>query len=158
MELYLLRHGIAEDRNSGGDAARQLTDEGRKKLRRVLDRAAGAGLAPSLILSSPLKRAIQTAEIAADALGYKEKIVQTHALLPDASPQALWDDLRGRRDEDAIVAAGHEPMMSATVAWMLGTPGLQVDMKKAALVCIALDHFRAQPQGVLRWMLIPRLA
>ena len=158
MEVYLLRHGIAEDRNDAGDAARALTDEGRKKLRRVLERAQSGGVAPSLIVSSPYKRAIQTAEIAAEALAYKKKIVQTEALLPEASPEALWEEIRGHRQESALLAAGHEPMMSASVAWLLGTPALQVDMKKAALVCIALDAFGSHPRGVLRWMLVPRLA
>src|SRR5690242_19153510 len=136
MEVYLLRQGIAEDSAEGGDAARALTEEGRKKLRRVLETAARAGVEPSLILSSPLKRAIQTAEIAAEALGYKEKIVQVEALRPESSPQALWEEIRERRGEKAVLAAGHEPMMSAAVAFLLGTPALQVDMKKAALVSI----------------------
>src|SRR5207302_78242 len=107
MELYLLRHGIAEDRNPQGDAARALTDEGRKKLRRVLERAAKAGVSPSLILSSPYKRALETAEIAAEILGYKKKIAHTDALLPEASPEAFWEEIRGRRQESAILAAGH---------------------------------------------------
>ena len=157
MEIYLLRHGIAEDRAEGGDGARALTEEGRKKLRRVLDTAAKAGVEVSLVLSSPLKRAIQTAEIGAQALGYKKKIIQIEALRPESSPQSLWEEIRERREETAILAAGHEPMMSAAVAFLLGTPTLQVDMKKAALVCITLDGLNANPQGVLRWMLIPRL-
>jgi len=157
VEIYLLRHGIAEDSHPAGDAARALTDEGRKKLRRVLDLAAHAGVELSLILSSPLKRAVQTAEIAADALRYKRKIEQIDALRPEASPPALWEEIRARRDESAVLAAGHEPMMSATVAFLLGVPGLQVEMKKAALVSITMDRFGPNPQGVLSWMLIPRL-
>ena len=70
VELYLLRHGIAKDRSaSGRDADRRLTDEGRTKLRRVLERAHAAGVVPSLILSSPYRRALETAEIAARELG-----------------------------------------------------------------------------------------
>src|SRR5580704_17747368 len=58
IELYLLRHAIAEDHSpSGRDADRRLTDDGRKKLRRVLERARKASVTPTLILSSPLKRA-----------------------------------------------------------------------------------------------------
>ena len=158
MEIYLLRHGIAEDHSAAGDAGRGLTAEGREKLRRVLDRAAQAGVSPSLILSSPYKRALQTAEIAAEALGYKQKIVKADALLPEASPDALWEEIRGHREESAVLAAGHEPMMSASVGWLLGAPALQVDMKKAGLVRIDIDRFGPQPNGLLRWMLVPRLA
>src|SRR5215467_10817173 len=102
MEIYILRHGIAEDQNPGGDARRSLTDEGRRKLRRVLGCAARANVSPSLILSSPYVRARQTAELAAEALGYRGKIVETPVLVPEGSPEALWEELRGRRGESAI--------------------------------------------------------
>ncbi len=158
MQIYLLRHGIAEDkRPSGSDAERELTAEGKEKLRRVLNRARGAGAAPSLILASPLVRAVQTAEIAGDALGYQGRIVRTEALLPEAPPQALWDEMRARRDEAAILAAGHEPHMSAAVAYFLGAPTLAVDMKKATLVRVDVDRFGAEPHAVLKWMLTPGL-
>ena len=69
MEIYLLRHGLAEDQAPAGrDGDRRLTDEGRTKLHRVMARAHTAGVNPALILSSPLVRAMQTAEIAAQEL------------------------------------------------------------------------------------------
>ena len=91
MEIYLLRHGIAEERSSSGrDDDRRLTEEGRDRLRLVLERAHGAGVQPSLIVSSPLKRAIETAEIAAHELAYDGKILRADALTPGSSPQAIW--------------------------------------------------------------------
>jgi len=158
MEIYILRHGIAEDHNAGGDARRTLTDEGRRKLRRVLERAEKAKVTPSLILSSPYTRARQTAEIAAEVLGYDKKIIETETLVPEGSPEALWEEIRARREDSTLLIAGHEPMLSTTVAWLLGTPELQVDMKKGALARIDVDRFGAKPQGVLRWLLTPRLA
>ena len=158
MEIYLLRHGIAEDHADGGDAQRALTDEGRKKLRRVLERAEKAGVSPSLILSSPYKRAMQTAQLAAEALHYDKRIEQTKALLPEASPEALWEEIRAHRDEEGLLAASHEPLMSAAVAWLLGSPAMQVEMKKGALARIDVERFGPKPEGVLRWLLIPRLA
>lgn len=158
MEIYILRHGIAEDAPPGGsDAQRALTAEGKQKLRKVLDRAAAANVSPSLILTSPLARAIQTAEVAADALGYKQKAAKTNALLPSSSPREVWDELRGHRDETAILLAGHEPMLSQTVVYLLGASGLQVDLKKGALVRIDLDNFKGEPRGVLKWMLVPKV-
>jgi phosphohistidine phosphatase len=158
MEIYILRHGIAEDHNAGGDAKRALTEEGRRKLRRVLDRAEKAKVAPSLILSSPYKRARETAEIAAEVLHCAGKIVDTQALLPEASPEALWEEIRTRRDETAILIAGHQPMLGSAVAWLMGTPTVEVEMKKGALARIDVDRFGPKPQGVLRWLLTPRLA
>lgn len=158
MELYILRHGIAEERGKGDDAARALTPAGREKLRRVLERAKKAGVSPSLILTSPYRRALETAEMAAKTLDYRKKIVQTDVLLPEAAPDALWEEVRRRRHEGVLLAAGHEPMLSATIAWILGAPGIKIDLKKGALVRIDLSRFGPQPQGVLRWMLTPRLA
>ena len=157
MELYLLRHGIAED-HAVTDAARQLTEEGREKLRRVLKRAASAGVSPSLIISSPYKRALETAEIAASELKYKGEILRAGNLTPDSSPPSVWSEVREHRNEPSILLAGHEPLFSATVAWLLGSTNQMVEFKKAALVRIDVHSFTAQPQGVLQWMLTPKLA
>ncbi len=159
MEIYLLRHGIAEDHApSGRDADRRLTDEGRAKLRRVLERAYQAGVRPSLILSSPLKRAIETAEIAAHELGYEGKIVRIPALTPDASPQQVWEAIRERRDESAVLLTGHEPLFSATVAHLLGSTHSMVHFRKGALVRIDIETTGPNPSGVLEWMLTAKLA
>jgi phosphohistidine phosphatase len=158
MELYLLRHGIAEDNApSGRDADRRLTEEGREKLRKVLKRAAAAGVAPSLILSSSYKRALETAEIAASELHYKGDILHTGALTPDSSPPSVWSEIREHRDEPAILLAGHEPLFSSTVAWLLGSTRSMVEFKKGALVRIDVEP-TASPQGVLQWMITPKMA
>jgi phosphohistidine phosphatase len=159
MEIYLLRHGIAEDRSaSGRDADRRLTEEGRAKLRRVLERAHAAGVSPSLILSSPLRRAIETAEIAARELGYQGKIVRAAALEPDSSPNQIWDEIRKHSGETAILITGHEPLFSATVAWMLGSTRAMVHFRKGALVRLDVEGLGAAPAAVLEWMIIPKLA
>ncbi len=159
MELYLLRHGIAEENSSTGrDADRRLTEEGREKLRRVLKRAASAGVSPSLIISSPYKRAMETAEIAAFELHYKQEILRAGALTPDSSPPSLWSELREHRDEPSILLAGHEPLFSSTVALLLGSTHEMVDFRKAALVRIDIHAFASSPQGILQWMLTPKLA
>jgi phosphohistidine phosphatase len=159
MEIYLLRHGIAEERAATGrDADRRLTEEGRQKLRRVLERAHQAGTAPSLILTSPLRRALETAEIAGRELGYEGKLVRTAALVPSSSPQAVWEEIRLHRDERAILLAGHEPLFSATVAHLLGSTREMVQFRKGAIARIDVQAFGAAPAGVLQWMLPPKLA
>jgi phosphohistidine phosphatase len=159
MEIYLLRHGIAEDHApSGRDADRRLTDEGRQKLRRVLERAHAAGVNPSLILSSPLKRAIETAEIAARELGYEGKIVRSDSLTPDSSPSDVGSEIRTHRDESAVLLAGHEPLFSATVSWMLGSTHAMVEFKKGALIRIDVASPSAEPKGVLQWMITAKLS
>ncbi len=159
MLIFILRHAIAEDAAPGGrDSDRALTSEGRDKLRSVLKRASKAIETPSLILSSPYVRARQTAEIAASALGYTESIVNTGALTPDAAPHQVWEEIRTHRDAERILLASHEPLVSQLVSYLLGAPALQVEMKKAALVCIEIVTFRGEPRGVLKWMLTPKVA
>ena len=158
MQIYLLRHAIAEDAPPGQpDSERGLTEEGRQKLSRVLKRAKAAGVSPALILSSPYRRAVETADAAAKEFGYGGKISRTRALLPNAGQFELWEEIRTLKDQPAILLAGHEPMMSAMVAFLLNSPGLEVDMKKAALVRVDCDRFGPAPQGVLKWMLTPAL-
>jgi phosphohistidine phosphatase len=156
MQIYLLRHGIAEDGKPGHpDAERALTDEGRDKLRRVLKRARTADLDPSLILSSPYRRAVETAAAAAEVLGYKGEIVRTNALVPEASPFDTWEEIRSRKEERCILLSSHEPLMSSLVAFLLDSPALHVDMKKAALARIDCDRFGPKAAGLLKWMLTP---
>jgi phosphohistidine phosphatase SixA len=101
---------------------------------------------------------VQTAEVAADVLSYKREIEQTRVLVPEARPNDVWDALRERKDESSVLLASHEPLMSATVAFLLGVPALMVDMKKAALVRLDCDRFGTQTAGVLKWMLTPAVA
>ena len=159
MEIYLLRHAIAESARPGvPDPERALTAEGREKLRRVLARARGADVAPSLILSSPYRRAMETAEVAEEVLGYQGKVVKTRALLPEASPFDAWEEIRKRPGETAILLASHEPLMSSLAAFLLASPALLVDMKKAALVRVDCERLGPEPKGVLKWMLTPATA
>ena len=157
MRIYILRHGIAEEvRPGGSDAGRALTEEGKQKLRQVLERARQAKVAPSLILTSPYKRAAETAEIAAGILGCKAKRVQTSALLPSSSPLRVWKEVTGALAGD-LMLVGHEPLLSNVAAFLLHCPGLVVDLKKGALVRIDLETPARVPHGVLKWMLTPKL-
>jgi len=154
MEIYLLRHAIAENARPGQpDSDRALTGEGRDRLRRVLLRARAAGVKPSVILSSPYRRAVETAAVAKEVLG--GEIERTEALVPDASPYDAWEEIRAHKSEESVLLASHEPLMSSMAAFLLGAPSLKVDMKKAALIRIDCDSLGPQPKGVLKWMVTP---
>jgi phosphohistidine phosphatase len=158
MELYILRHGIAEEATGGmADKDRALTEGGRDRLRRVLSRAHEAGVAPSLILTSPYRRALETAQLAAPALG-SVKVTRCDALVPASTPEEVWEVIREHRKESGLLLAGHEPLLSQTAAYLLGAPDLQIDLKKAAMVRIDLESFSGTPRGILKWMLTPGLA
>ncbi|HMD50213.1 MAG TPA: histidine phosphatase family protein [Bryobacteraceae bacterium] len=159
MDIYLLRHGIADEGRAGQpDSDRALTAEGRKKLRGVLRAAATAGVRPSLIMTSPYKRALQTAELAAEILEYGGDLVRTRALEPGSRPEAAWDEIRAHKDEQDVLLAGHEPLFSSLTAYLLGSTDLRVDFKKGGLLCLEVDRFVGAPKGVLKWYLTPKLA
>ena len=159
MELYILRHGIAEDGAAGqADSERALTPDGKKKLRIVLRVAKAAKVSPTLILTSPYKRALQTAQLAGEILGYKGDLLRTNALIPSASPVDAWNEIRVHQEDTQVLLAGHEPLFSTLSAYLLGCRDLQIDFKKGALLRVDIDRFHGEPRGVLKWMLIPRLA
>lgn len=154
-----MRHGIAEDRSaSGHDPDRALTDKGLHKLEKVLKRAHNAGVAPSLIISSPYLRAMQTAEVAARVLEYHSEIVRSDRLTPHSTPADVWAEIRAHRDEPSILLAGHEPLFSATVAYMLGSTRAMVEFKKGAIVRIDFATIGAEPRGVLQWLITAKAA
>jgi len=159
MQVYLLRHGIAEDSSAGkSDADRELTAEGRRKLRQTLRTASHAEITPTLILSSPLIRAVQSAEIAREVFQSKADILQTKALLPSATPEQAWDEVRVHRDQNELVLVGHDPLFTSLSAFLLGSPELQIDFKKGALMRVDFESFGPHPRGVLRWFLVSKLA
>jgi len=159
MEVYILRHGIAEQVGpNGSDADRALTPKGRQKLRRVLRLVRAAGVRPSIVLTSPLLRAVQTAEVAAEIFAYQHELVQTPALLPTVSPKDVWQELRVRKNQQAPLLVGHEPSLSQIAAYLLGTPDLRIELKKAGLVRVDLEKFGPAPSGILKWVLAPKLA
>jgi|SRR5579875_2821668 len=159
MELYLLRHGVAEkDRPGVSDAERALTQEGRRKLRQVMKAASEAKVQPTLILTSPLKRALQTAEVAQEVLGYKNQILRSKALLPAATVEQVWEEVRGHRDEASLMLVGHNPLFAELSGYLLGSADMEVEFKKGALLRVDFEEFRAHPKGVLRWYLTSKMA
>lgn len=159
MHLFLLRHGVAEESRPGTvDAERALTSDGRKKLRHVLQAVADARVKPSLLFSSHLKRAVQTAEIAKSVLGYEGEIIQTKALAPAAAVEQVWEEVRIHKSEPSVLLVGHNPLFDSLAAFLLGTPALKVDFKKGAIMRIDVESFGVQPRGILCWYLTAKLS
>lgn len=159
MQLYLLRHGIAEKNSrTGEDRDRALTSDGRKKLRQVLEAAANAGVNPSLILSSPFKRTTETAKIAQQVLKYKGDITETEALVPDSTVERVWREVRAHRAEDSLMLVGHNPLFAELAGYLLGSTEIQIDVKKGSLLRIDMASLGSHPKGILRWHLTAKLS
>ena len=159
MQVYLLRHGIAEEGGSNmSDSERSLTNEGRRKLRHVLTHIADSGIKADLIISSPIKRAQQTAEIARSSLKCKEEVLFSRALAPGATPEAVWEEIRAHRDQESLLLVGHNPLFSHLCGYLMGAQNLEVDFKKGAIMCLDFESIGPKPHGTLRWYLTARLA
>jgi phosphohistidine phosphatase len=121
VRIYLVRHGeaVPED-DAGSDRDRWLAARGREQVR-VLGRVLREhGLSPDAIVSSPLPRAVQTAELLAGALDYLTPIATWRCLEPSAQPQVAARDLPTLGE--SVIVVGHEPSISALGAHLLGRP------------------------------------
>lgn len=121
MRLLLVRHAIATDASNspGGDAARPLSAEGRLRFERGAQALAAQVPELALVLSSPLLRARQTAEILAAACGESPRRDELESLAPAGSPRATLAALARHRELPAIALVGHEPTLSALEALLL---------------------------------------
>jgi phosphohistidine phosphatase len=140
MEVWLLRHAAAEDSSeSGKDADRALTADGEKRARAVARGLAALEPAIELVLTSPYRRARQTAEPAARALDLERRLRETRALEPGRDPQEILDELRAEK-AGGVLLVGHEPHLGALLGRLLaGRPLLTIPLKKAAAVRVAWD-------------------
>ena len=159
MEIYILRHGIAEPARAGeADASRRLTPEGKEKLARILACTRKAGVKPDVLLSSPYKRAMETAAIARDVLKVEQPVIETKVLTPMEDPGRVWDEIRVYKDSPQIMLAGHEPQLSSLVCYLIGAPVGRVEMKKGAIARVDVEAAGPRPAGVLVWLLTAKLA
>lgn len=164
MRLLIMRHGIATplDEHIKDDAQRPLTADGRDKTWRAVAGLRAAGESPNLIATSPLLRAVETAQLAHKVYGDKPKAprLEIWPELEHAEAAAMWRRLKRESSGATILVVGHEPGLSRlVVAALTGSPtGFTLDFKKAA-VCALDISFRgdAAPQAILLWHVAPRL-
>lgn len=159
MEIYLLRHGMAESARPGAhDGERRLTEEGRRAVEAVMERARAARVSPALILTSTYARAVETAAIAAKVLEYGGPIERLATLQPTGSPFEAWDDIRARQPGGPVLVAAHEPLLSGLAALLLESPMLRLQIGAASMVAVEIERLSANPNGLLKWMITPALA
>jgi phosphohistidine phosphatase len=160
MEIYVVRHGIAIDREDPKcppDPERYLTEEGIEKTKRVAAAVAALGASPDLLLSSPYVRAIQTAEIFASALDYsKQKIRRTDLLLPGTEPSLLFRELAKDKQTSTLFVFGHAPQLDDIIAAALGSKHHITSLKKAGVALMELKRV-SPPNGQLVWLATPKV-
>ncbi len=156
MRLVILRHGIAVPAGTPDvhDEDRPLTPRGRKRFRKAARGLAQILPAPDLLLTSPLPRALETAEIAADAWGDVEPKIEPR--LAAGRSREVLAALGERGDDDLVALVGHEPDVSALVAHLTGSTGERLPFKKGGAALVELDGGTSD-RGRLIWFLPPRL-
>jgi phosphohistidine phosphatase len=158
MLLYLVRHGIAIDRTdpkSPPESERQLTAKGVQKTRAAALGLNELGAKPEVFISSPYVRAVQTAEIYAEALGYSpDKIRLSDALKPAANPLEILKEIEKIRAKE-IACFGHAPHLDLTIAQLAGSRSVFTELKKAGVACF--EHAASQGHWSLRWIVTAKI-
>ena len=157
MELYLVRHGIAEDGGEGvRDGSRALTEKGRRRFQKTARAFGKLGRKLDLILTSPLVRAVQTAEILAREARHDEVSV-LEELDPKFDADAVREALVKRSEKrETIALVGHEPQLSSVLAALSGVAQADLDFKKGAIVRIDVGSIADGKPADARWWLKPR--
>ena len=158
LELYLVRHAIAADRGDEypDDSKRPLTSEGMSRFKKEAKALDGLGMSVALILTSPLVRTRQTADILAESLEGKPPVVNTDSLAPAGTAPSVMQDLNRHAKKGRIALVGHEPNIGELAARLIGarTP---LGFKKGAVCRIDFDVLPPKGTGTLIWFVPPRM-
>lgn len=158
-ELYILRHGIAIDRGTPGvpDDERPLTPKGEKRMHEIGRGLASLELDPDRILTSPLPRALRSAEIVAEELNMLDRLEITKVLRADSDAAAIRDWLRNRR-ENRLLIVGHNPALSELIGLLLlgDRSPLPCELKKGGAAALSLAPLASNSYR-LDWVATPAL-
>ncbi|SRR5712692_6802430 len=157
-EIYLIRHGLAEERGDAwpDDAKRPLTEEGILRMRKSVRGLARLGVSCDVVVTSPLVRARQTAEIVAAGLSPRPSLVNAESLSPDGTFAAVIADLEKHTRKTRIALVGHEPSIGELAARLIGSRHA-IEFKKGAVCRIDLEALPPSGPGDLRWLLTPKI-
>ena len=166
LDLYLLRHGDSGKRMAvaagvnTGDAP--LTIVGREEIAIIARSVKALNLRISAIVTSPLKRAVQTAKIIAKVLAIENRISIWNDLVPEGNRSKLYNRLNQYTRDSSVLMIGHEPYLSNMMYDMIFQKNRvnqlgRISLKKAGLAKIRVISLTPNISGELRWLLTPRI-
>jgi phosphohistidine phosphatase len=158
LELYLIRHGLAEERGEEypDDSKRPLTPDGITRLRKEARALDSIDVCFDQILSSPLVRAKQTAEVFTEVMKSKPPVAFSDALTPAGTPAAVIQELGRHMRKASVALVGHEPNMGELAAHLIGAK-VALPFKKGAICRIDFSVFPPKGKGQLIWFVTPRM-
>ena len=158
MRLYLMRHATAVPSGTPGyaqDAQRPLTEEGQQEAHAVAEGLKQLRVPVDLVITSPYRRAAQTAQQVARVFGLRMPVREMAELRSEANPSETSRALTGLAAHEHVVLVGHEPHLSAWIAELVAEHGaMRCLMKKGGMACVEIDQVPPQQgSGLLRWLM-----
>ena len=154
MNLFILRHASAGTRRANTllDIKRSLDKEGKKHSLQLAHVLNAMSTQFDLIVSSPLKRCLQTASLVGTETGYEAQILHSNALAPDAVYSDFQKLLREHRKSENLLVVGHNPNLTTFLGTLLVPPGgveARIRLRKGSLARVVLTNGAAVLQGLL---------
>lgn len=158
LALFILRHGEAGARmtDAAMDSDRALTANGRTEIQKVGRSLKESGLKPRQVITSPLRRARETAEIIAHTLKIPV-LEEWDDLKPNGNRESVYKKLAKIEEGTSVVLVGHEPYLTSMIGEIIGAPDAQLVLKKGGLAKVRVSSFAPRVCGELRWLLTPKL-
>lgn len=163
MNLYIVRHAIAEDRQDNAteadDSQRPLTDPGRRKFRRIARGLRRTGVQLDMILTSPYLRAADTARILRKKLELgKDQLAVVQDIAPGGDAARLIAEINDKYAQlGSLAIVGHEPALSRLISTLIsGDPTLPITLKKGGVCCLTIDKLQYGRCATLEWLMTPR--
>jgi len=162
MELFILRHGEAGQRSasSAGDRKRPLTSTGKLEISEIAKALKIIGLKFDLILTSPLKRAYDTATIVSKVFHIVNKVQVWNELAPEGKKTDLYRKISELKEEYIVLMVGHQPLLGEMANDMIHrgkSNPCNLVLKKGGIMRIRLLTRGNVPRGELLWLISPRL-
>ena len=160
MDIFILRHGEAGKRTASGgnDSKRSLTAAGIQEITEIAESLEKIGAKFDVILTSPLKRAQQTADLVARQFKVQRRLRQVQELSPEGSKSNLYRMLSSFKEGTSILLVGHNPYLSEMISEVVtdGKYG-RINIKKGGVARIRVTNLTPKLKGELRWLITPRL-
>ena len=153
MNIYLIRHADAESISTAkSDFERKLSAKGKESIKKAAEGWKKLITSFDIIASSPLTRALETAEIIASVYNYKEKIITDKRITSGCKPEEVIDFLKDFK-EDEIAIVGHEPDLSGCLSAFISSSGMNVDFKKGSIAKINFSGKVRASVGILEFII-----
>lgn len=151
MNVYLMRHGIAEPTHPAGDSQRQLTSEGRSLIADAGQGLKRLGISFDCIVASPYDRAQETTAIIAEQINHTGPILSDGRLVPSGSPRATGDLIRELSEYSSLLLVFHQPLIGETISMLTAHGNLMMRIPPGSITRTTIGGYRPHAHGSLDW-------